>query len=163
MAKKKQETEQQPSLALQGGSNLTAIKKSAAEIWQKYQKLVEDRQSINDQLASWRAELVAMGIPRSSFQEVARRSKLDAEQRREHDFGVQVFGEAVGYKFDLFESADERSENNPRSNPDRGGAKPRTKQSRSLEGLADAIAEADMKAEEEEGFSPADVPGTSIN
>ncbi len=114
-------------LDLVGGSNLTKIKHDAANIWKKYQKLEEERTSINEQMAAYRADLVAMGIPRSSFSEVKRRAKLEAQQRRAHDFGVQVFGEAIGAKLDLFENADERTDENPRSNPESGGAKPQTK------------------------------------
>ena len=162
MAKTKTET---PSLDLVGGSNLTKIKQDAADIWQDYKRLEEERQSINEQLAAHRATLVSMGIPRSSFSEVKRRAKLDADQRRAHDFGVQVFSEAIGYKLDLFESADDRSDANPRSEPreqssllgekewpDDAAVKAREvadkyieSPSRSLEGLADAIDEAENK------------------
>jgi len=164
MAKTKTET---PSLDLVGGSNLTKIKQDAADIWQDYERLEEERQAINEQLASHRATLVSMGIPRSSFSEVKRRAKLDADQRRAHDFGVQVFSEAIGYKLDLFESADDRSDANPNSAPrehssllngenkewpDDAAVKAREvadkyieKPSRSLEGLADAIDDAEGK------------------
>ena len=104
-------------LDLVGGSNLTKIKKDAHAIWQKYQKKEAELLAINEQLASHRADLVSMGIPRSSFSEVKRRAKLDADQRRAHDFGVQVFSDAIGYQIDLFESADDRSDANPKSEP----------------------------------------------
>jgi len=155
-------------LDLVGGSNLTKIKKDAHAIWQKYQKKEAERQAINEQLASYRADLVSMGIPRSSFSEVKRRAKLDADQRRAHDFGVQVFSDAIGYQIDLFESADDRSDANPKSEPrehsslvpaEEPAAEPKGRkrkakevadkyipeESRSLEGLSDEIAKAEGK------------------
>jgi len=108
--------EEPPRLELQGGAGLSKIKQSAADIWKKYQQKEAERQSINEQLASYRAELVSMGIPRSSFSEVKRRAKLEADQRTAHDYGVQVFSEAIGYKVDLFDGT-EADPNDPRGEP----------------------------------------------
>lgn len=116
MAKK--DEDYTPSLDLIGGTNLTKLKKDAGKLYQEIKKLKAKRQEINDQLSAHRENLKAMGIPRSAQSEVERRAALaDAEKRREHDMGVQVYGEAVGVPFDIFESADKRSDENPRSEP----------------------------------------------
>lgn len=123
MAGAPKKDEAPPSLALQGGANLTKLKHDANDIYKKMKKALGERQAINDQLGAYRETLKSMGLPKSAVAEVMRRLNMDIEQRRAHDFGVQVFGEAVGATFDLFETADDKSDKNPKSAPKASSAK----------------------------------------
>lgn len=120
MAKKDEET---VSLELQGGSNLTKLKKDAGKLYKDIKNLKIKRAEINDQISAHRENLKSMGISRSAQAEVERRDALDAEKRREHDFGVQVYGEAVGTPVDLFSAFDERQDEKPASKPKKTSAK----------------------------------------
>lgn len=107
MAKKKTDTETIP-LALQGGANLTQVKKDAKKLWNAFleaDEIIKEQKEIQD---SAKEALVAMGIPRSSFAEVRRKAKMSDEKRSEHNFGVQVLGDAVGVDVgDLFDVGEE--------------------------------------------------------
>jgi len=146
-------------LELQGGHNISKVKQDAGSTYKKIKALKIKRAEINDHISAHRESLKAMGIPRSAQAEVERRDNMDAEQRREHDFGVQVFGEAVGTPVDIFSSLDDKSDANPKSEPKKSsnvvpmksekGKAAKAKgngKSRSLVGLGDAISEADAKA-----------------
>lgn len=111
-------------LNLQGGANITKVKQDAKKIWDAYLKTETEIAALRDQQSSRRESLKAMGIPKSAFAQTRARHKLDEEKRREHDFGVQVLGEAVGMEFDLFSNADERNDDNERSKPREESAVP---------------------------------------
>jgi hypothetical protein len=110
-------------LELQGGANLTKVKKDAKKIWDAYAKTDAEIAALRAQQSERRESLKAMGIPKSAFAQSRARANMDEEKRREHDFGVQVLGEAVGMQIDLFSSADERSDANPKSEPRKESAK----------------------------------------
>lgn len=168
MAKDDKDEETLP-LELQGGAGLTKVKRDSAKIWKAMQQRENQIAELREQNNSDKATLVSMGIPRSSFAEVKRRASLDAEQRREHDFGSQVFGEAIGVPLAEFEPAEEKGDENPRANPDKGGAKPQTAKKAAkappkdkkpssvpLGGLSDAIEAAEATSEQRKKIADMD-------
>jgi hypothetical protein len=176
MAKDDKDEETLP-LELQGGAGLTKIKKDSSKIWKAMQQRETQIAELREQNNADKATLVSMGIPRSSFAEVKRRASLDAEQRREHDFGSQIFGEAIGVPLAEFEPAEEKGDKNPRANPDTGGAKPHTAKkagkapakgkkpsSVPLGGLSDAIEAAEATSKRREAIAEMDTskPGLKL-
>lgn len=127
-------------LELQGGSNLTKIKKDVLTIHEKIDKIEEKIGELQAQKQAHREAIKAMGIPKSAFDAARRRRKMDPDKRREYDHGYQIVAEALATQLDLFTPADERSDQNPASAP--------KETSSTLVGLDKAVEEAEAKAAE---------------
>lgn len=155
MAKKSKEDPAQISLALQGGANITQLKTDLDADRKLYMKNKDMIAELNADNQAIRKRVVARGIPAKAFTRQMERAAMDPDKREQYDLGYEIAGEAFGHPLQTFDEAAKNTDDNPRSNPDAGGAKPQT-DSRPLAGLAAAI-------EQEEGFDPSAVPGHKLN
>lgn len=104
-------------LNLQGGTNLTKIKKDLLTAHTKLDKIEEQMEALQAQKQAIREDVKAMGVSKKSFDSARRDKKADPEKREENDVSYQIAREALGVPIVPFESPDDKSDKNPKSKP----------------------------------------------
>jgi hypothetical protein len=119
----KSDDEEQLPLNLQGGSNITKVKKDVAAIDLKITKIEEQMAALAEQKQAHRDDIKAMGIPKGAFDKARRDKAMDPDKREENDMGYQIAREALGITLHPFETADDKADKNPASAPKASSAK----------------------------------------
>jgi hypothetical protein len=116
MAKKEDDGEQLP-LNLQGGANLTKVKREIAEADKQITKIEGEMEALQAQRQAIRDNVKALGVGKRQFDQARRDKKTDAEVRTENDLSYQIAREALGIQIEPFYRRDEEAEANPRNKP----------------------------------------------
>ena len=78
------------------GGNITDLKKQIKDGATKVIALKEQRSAINEDIASIRADLAALGIPRKDFDGAVKRYLMDPKDRTTSDEATAICCEALG-------------------------------------------------------------------